>query len=215
VGSTARREVLPTRASAAASPVGGSEAMAVTGRSSPAAQAEGIAAPAGAVSGPRPNAHRQQWVRSFGILQRFNTVHGRQPVQSEVAEGRPIGKWVKKQRQLQRKGALAPEQRAKLAGLPGWRWSRSAAQPRQRPLRELHPEALAAHWEHAWQLQFWRLKIFLARHQRLPTRQDDQQLGQWVSNQRYRQAHGQLRPEREAALQATPGWVSPAVAASR
>jgi hypothetical protein len=126
----------------------------------------------------------------FRRLLRYIDDHGDARVpQSYTVDGYQLGAWVKTQRRRHAKGTLEADREHRLQGLPGWIW-----------------DALSDKWEEG----FKRLLRYIECHgdARVPQSctVDGYKLGQWVSNQRARQAKGKLDANRQQRLQNLPGW---------
>jgi hypothetical protein len=89
---------------------------------------------------------------------------------------------------------MTPEREAALEAIPGWKWEHDA--------------------DEAWNQTCALLREYVAEHQKLPPAGKNgvyrgTNLGTWVSNQRSAKkgiGTHKMTPEREAALEAVPGW---------
>jgi superfamily II DNA or RNA helicase len=130
-----------------------------------------------------------KWLGAFAILQRFVAREGNARVPYNYKEdGYRLGQWVVVQRSFHQQGRLSDERAARLEALPGWVW-----------------DANEADWERSFAL----LERFVARegHARVPTKhvEDGLPLGLWVVKQRSRRE--KFGADRQARLEALPGWV--------
>jgi hypothetical protein len=136
------------------------------------------------------NTKHERWEKGFALLQAFaaREGHGRVPDLHDE-DGFPLGHWVRHQRQLHDRGALAQARQARLEAVVGWVW-----------------DIDAEGWERAYRL----VEAFAAEegHARVPIKAvvDGARLGSWIANQRTAFATGRLAPERAARLAALPGW---------
>jgi hypothetical protein len=134
------------------------------------------------------------WEGAFETLQRFvqHNGHSRVP-QDFVQDGVRLSAWLNRQRMARRKGTLDPQRAARLEALPGWSWDIAA------------PRMLAS-----WEQAFDALQRFAhrERHTRVPEKhvEGSLRLGAWVSRQRIARSRGRLDPDRQARLEALPGW---------
>ena len=164
-------------------------------RLDPARAARLEALPGWAWGDSRPD----RWERGFAALGRFVTDngHARVPQLHVTSDGLHLGQWVVRQREEYRRAKLDPARAARLEALPGWTWqARSIAR--------------AAHAD-AWERGFAALGRFVtdnghARVPQLHVTSDGLHLGQWVNRQRRGHREGRLDAQREARLQALPGW---------
>ena len=135
------------------------------------------------------------WQVNCALLRRFVEEHARLPIATVEYQGVKLGSWVSVQRKA-KKGqgsyVMTPEREAALEDIPGWVWE--------------------ADLDAAWQANYDLLRQFVEEHARLPSVKAEYlgvKLGNWVSNQRQAkkgQSRGVMTPEREAALEAIPGW---------
>jgi superfamily II DNA or RNA helicase len=144
-----------------------------------------------AVPGWAWNALDAKWEDGFARLQQFadREGHSRVPARYRQEDGFRLGAWVDHQRGFGTRGKLTEDRVWRLEALPGWEWN---------PYRS------------DWDVGFAKLKDFVERegHSRVSVRYRDDDgfmLGQWVANQRARQAR--LSGERVRRLEALPGWV--------
>jgi superfamily II DNA or RNA helicase len=130
------------------------------------------------------------WESWYGLLGRFigREGHARVP-QRHTEDGARLGVWVAKQRRDHAWGVLEPARVARLEAIPGWQW-----------------EEREARWADALEA----LRLFATRegHARVPRgwKEGDIPLGAWVTIQRMEHRNGGLSRERQAALEAVPGW---------
>jgi superfamily II DNA or RNA helicase len=65
-----------------------------------------------------------RWERMFGLLETYAAAHGHtRTTSSTVLAGEQVGTWAALQRSHYRKRLLDPARAARLAALPGWRWT--------------------------------------------------------------------------------------------
>ena len=138
------------------------------------------------------------WWWLNGPLQQFvdREGHARVPqnhLESFKDEDLNVGGWVGGRRKEWRKGRLSPERAAALEAVPGWEWDA---------------------YEAGYQQMLEALQQFVDREGHAlvprshlePFKNEDLNLGSWVSNGRTSWRKGRLSPERAAALEAVPGW---------
>jgi superfamily II DNA or RNA helicase len=129
-----------------------------------------------------------QWSMWMGLMRQFVSEHGHANVPLPYMVGEyNLRSWVGTQRGLYKRGELSENRVRELETLPGWVWN----------ILEVN-----------WSRNYKGLKKFAERegHARAPQRyvEDGLKLGQWVAVQRtYRD---EMSPEREALLEALPGW---------
>jgi superfamily II DNA or RNA helicase len=135
--------------------------------------------------------HDAAWERGYAHLQTFvaRMGHARVPAK-HVESGFRLGVWVSSQRTQRRLRRLSEERADRLMAVPGWEWSPFGP---------------------AWEEGFSRLQRFTERvgDARVPTSYeggDGYRLGTWVKEQRRMYRQGRLSAEREARLEALPGW---------
>jgi superfamily II DNA or RNA helicase len=130
--------------------------------------------------------HTGAWERGYTALTRFadREGHARVPRQN-VEDGFRLGDWVAEQRSNQEN--ISDERRDRLESAPGWSWN--AVQD-------------------SWLEHLERLKAFAERegHTRVPVDyvENGMKLGQWTRLRR--REHRKLSPDRQALLEAIPGW---------
>jgi len=91
-------------------------------------------------------------------------------------------------RTAKKKGTIPPERVASLEAVPGWVWDPLGA---------------------AWDASYGHLCAYVEEHQKQPAQSTTYRgvkLGTWVSRQRAVKKKGTMSPEREASLEAIPGW---------
>lgn len=118
------------------------------------------------------------WDDNYARLLSYAAKHQKMPTKPAS-----LGVWVSNQRQAKRLGKTDPERDAALEEVPFWSWDPYGA---------------------AWDDKFARLRAYLAGHQKHPPHRSV--LGTWVASQRASKRRGAIRPDREAALDACPGW---------
>lgn len=132
------------------------------------------------------------WLAMFARVAAFARDHQRPPFGFERdADGVAIGYWCGMQRRARATGVLAHERVEMLGSLPGWQWSRPAA-------------------DDIWQQHFAALAAHIAEHGAIPRHShvtlDGFRLGDWCNRQRAERANGTIKPEREHALDSLPAW---------
>jgi superfamily II DNA or RNA helicase len=143
------------------------------------------------VSGWTWDARETKWEKGFAQLLRFVEREGHAQVPKGWGEdGYPVGQWVEVQRHRRRRRKLSPERRSRLEALPGWTWDSKQA---------------------AWEEGFAHLLRFIQREgdARVPQdwREDGYRLGEWVGVQRRKRGRRVRYRERDARLEALPGWI--------
>ena len=134
------------------------------------------------------------WQTNYDLLRQFVEEHARLPIATVEYQGVKLGTWVRHQRMTKKRkgGVMTPERETALEAIPGWSWE---------------------HFDAAWQANYDLLRQFVEEHARLPSAKAEYQgvkLGKWVNTQRMAKkgkGRGVMTPEREAALEAIPGWV--------
>jgi predicted helicase len=129
------------------------------------------------------------WEEGHEHLLRFVAEHGHALVPyNRKEDGYRLGQWVVVQRSFRQQGRLSDERAARLEALPGWVWNANEA---------------------SWERSFSVLERFVAREgrARVPTNhvEDGLPLGLWVVKQRSRRE--EFGADRQARLEALPGWV--------
>ena len=132
-----------------------------------------------------------RWENGFAHLARYAELHKHTRVPPQHVEaGFQLGRWVMQQRYLDRHRGLSPDRRARLEALPEWSWDPQGDQ-----------------WEERFQL----LLRYVERNGHAavphPYVQDGFHLGKWVGNQHQSHSAGRLSQDRQARLEALPGWV--------
>lgn len=133
------------------------------------------------------------WEYGFGKLQTYVEENGTarvHPNHRDPTDGFRLGGWVRRQRYEHLTNRLGPERTTLIGSLPGWIWSRSAAN---------FEEGLKA------------LDSFIARegHARVPTAHVEEgfRLGQWVHNRQAYYLVGRVPAWQIEELEARPEWV--------
>jgi superfamily II DNA or RNA helicase len=131
-----------------------------------------------------------KWEEGFSHLKEFadREGHCRAHRHCKTEDGYRLGNWVKSQRNANTAGAMKPDRRQRLEGLPGWSW-------------EVNTDK--------WEEGFSHLKEFADRegHCRVLgdyRTEDGYRLGNWVTN--YRAAKDTLEPDCRQRLETLPGW---------
>ena len=140
--------------------------------------------------------HDAAFEAGITALKRFADQHGHAcPTARHVdPEGFKLGRWVANHRH--RRGALDPDQVARLEAIPGWDWDP---------------------FETRWQASYRELRAFAARtgHTRVAASYAEPDpdaspgrppLGLWVAQQRNSYNQGNLAARRQRLLEALPGW---------
>jgi hypothetical protein len=130
--------------------------------------------------------YAEAWERAFSAIVKFANREGHARVpRDHREEGIKLGDWVAEQRG--NKSKISDERRIRVEALPGWTWN-----------------AIEASWmAHLDLLRAWATK---EGHSRVPVDFVDNgmKLGQWTRLRR--REHKTLSPERQAQLEAIPGW---------
>ncbi|MEU6189654.1 Helicase associated domain protein [Nocardia sp. NPDC047038] len=130
--------------------------------------------------------HAAAWERGYRALVEFaqRERHARVPAE-HVEAGVKLGGWVMEQRA--NKETMPKERRKKLEAVPGWSWNSI---------------------EDTWMEYLGLLQVFAARegHTNVPVNhiENGLKLGQWTRLRR--REHMKLTPQRQALLEAIPGW---------
>lgn len=130
------------------------------------------------------------WQTWFQLLESFALSHGHSQVPgSSLINGKPLGRWVSKQRARYRRGNLERDRVARLETLPGWSWSPDGDN---------------------WEMCLRVLKLFAAEHGHSQPTQEDLvngiQIGSWVSHQRAQYKRNQLSMKKVIQLETLPNW---------
>lgn len=135
------------------------------------------------------NTKSAQWDDSYECLQRYVAEFGTSLVPTYcVYEDFKLGQWVGVQRASWKR--LKPERQKLLAALPGWAVS-----------------ARDAWWEEGFrQLQVYAAETGNASPAQSYSTDDAFNLGSWVATQRGALTQGKMSAERQARLEALPGW---------
>jgi hypothetical protein len=137
--------------------------------------------------------HTDKWEEGFQHLCEFVAKHGhaRVPNEYRTADGFLLRSWVKEQRSVYRRGKLSDDRKARLENLdPSWTW-----------------DAREVRWEEGFDYLLGYVEQF--GHARVPAAyrtSDGYPLGGWVNRQRTFH-RTRTHAERQARLEAVPGWV--------
>ncbi len=133
--------------------------------------------------------YEDQWEQGFEHLKAFvkDAGHTRVPPELETHDGSLLGSWVKIQRKMRNK--LSTDRIARLESLSGWIWDDQEVEWLE---GVGHLEAFVNQFGYAG------IEPGLETH-------DGFALGSWVGQQRAKRST--LSPERQALLEALPGWV--------
>ena len=132
------------------------------------------------------NAHTDRWERMFQALGEYNLEHESvSPPSEEIYQGLKLGKWVAKQRTDHGTGKIRLDRKDRLEALTGWTWTAKSD---------------------LWDQGFQTLLNYVNDngHSNPPYANEAASAGNWVAKQRSRKAT--LSPERQARLEALPGW---------
>lgn len=132
-----------------------------------------------------------RWECWFGLLERYvaECGHARPPAGCKF-KGQSLGRWVIHQRQLWRRGKLAPQRARALEALPGWTFNP---------------------YDAAWLDTYHELAKFVSVHGSpcVPADLEGENsvcIAYWIVNQRNRYRAGALAQHRVRLLEALPGW---------
>jgi len=128
------------------------------------------------------------WQRMYSRLQDYRAVHGHCGVPRTFPENPSLGRWVARQRSLQRSSQLGEERKTLLDRI-GFDWSLKSLQDLKRAER--------------WNRMFRRLLAYRSvhGHTRVPRRHGSHQaLADWVARQRQLKKSGQISDERMSKL---------------
>lgn len=138
------------------------------------------------------NARDAAWEEGYASLKAFAEEIGSARItRGHVSpSGFDLGKWVVVQRALYHRGVLAEDRAMRLAALSGWSWRL---------------------FDSRWEEGFARFESFVHTrgHGQVPQSFIDEsgfRLGAWVTKQRSAMRHHRLDSDRQATLDATPGW---------
>jgi superfamily II DNA or RNA helicase len=130
----------------------------------------------------------EAWQTGFVNLCGYSAINGNclVPALYEQLDGYKLGIWVANQRK--KRHEMSPERKSKLEALPGWKWS---------------PK------DEAWEIGFAHLCDYVSIYGNCLTPEtyiqpDGYKLGSWLISQRKRRE--KMIPERQAQLEALPGW---------
>lgn len=158
-----------------------------------------------AIPGWRWSPRQQSWRESYLDLTRWVATHGRLPLASagDPVE-RHLAHWVSFQRELRRRrddngGRMSPGRQALLEAVPGW-----CRLPPRRPRAA------------SWHASYGELTRWVATNGRFPSSSAaghaERRLARWTAYQRSekrrreRDGAGPMTPDRQARLEAIPGW---------
>lgn len=131
------------------------------------------------------------WEFWYGLMSRYVAERGHtRPAALELYDGLRLGQWVAQQRYHRNRGNLDPARVRLLEEFPDWTW-----------------DAVTDQWEQG----FRHLQEYVQRHGDAMVAQkfksaDGYKLGQWVTIQRTVYRDGQMSKDRQARLEALPGW---------
>jgi hypothetical protein len=131
------------------------------------------------------------WQARLDLLRQYIDEFGHMPSQSAEYQGVKLGIWIANQRKGKRSHVMTPEREAALEAIPGWHWEVN---------------------DTTWQTNFGLLRQYVDTFGGMPTRSTEYQgvkIGIWTSGQRNAKIGKStyaMTPEREAALEAIPGW---------
>lgn len=130
--------------------------------------------------------HEAAWERGYRAMVEFVRREGHARVaRTHVEGGVKLGGWVGEQRS--KRDTMHPDRKTRLEALPGWSWN-----------------AIVDSWAEHFEL----LQVFAARegHTSVPVDYTEKglKLGQWTRLRR--REHQKLTPQRQADLEAVPGW---------
>jgi Helicase associated domain len=137
------------------------------------------------------NEHESTWDTAFILLTRYAKRKGDALVPTAYEEeGVRLGEWVADQRDRLRRGKLDDARANRLARVPGWTWRPAQSQ---------------------WDRGVDHLRSFIERDGTALVPQgvvsgDGSGRGAWVARQQLQHRQGVLDPNREARLEALPGW---------
>jgi hypothetical protein len=145
-----------------------------------------------ALAGWTWNTRNDRWPFWYGQLKIYVAEHGHTRLAAlEEYDGLRLGQWVAQQRYHRNRGTLDSARVRLLEELPDWIW-----------------DAVIDQWEEG----FRHLQEYVKHHGDALVAQkfrsdDDYKLGQWVTIQRTVYRDGEMSQERQARLEALPGWV--------
>lgn len=141
------------------------------------------------------------WHNAFEMLRDYLTHADTLPLVEYVDEsGFTLGQWVAKQRTFYRAGKLSGERVDALQSLAGWSWEPGYPQAAIAEFRAQH--------EQTWGDNLARYQQFCIAHGHHPrgNHANERPLASWAATQRMARRKGALTPDREARLEAIPGW---------
>jgi superfamily II DNA or RNA helicase len=127
------------------------------------------------------------------VLEYVDENHKLPPIKNSVYRGTNLGAWINNQRSAKKgtsKNKMTPEREAALEAIPGWYWG----------------------VDDVWMATRDLVLVYVDEHHKLPPAGTNgvyrgTNLGAWISKQRQsKKGTGKMTPEREAALEAIPGW---------
>jgi metal-responsive CopG/Arc/MetJ family transcriptional regulator len=125
--------------------------------------------------------NKYSWDEQLAALREYVAKHNKLP---KFAHER-LGTWISTQRSY--KDKLTADKQAALEAIPGWVWK----------MFEIKNK-------HSWDEQHAALREYVAEHNELPKR-IHMRLGLWIQTQRANK--DKLTADKQAALEAIPGWV--------
>ncbi|MFM8856316.1 MAG: Helicase associated domain protein, partial [Actinomycetota bacterium] len=132
-----------------------------------------------------------QWEAGFKMLEKYAADNGDAMVPKKFMVGEfRLGGWVEEQRTKNSKGKLSTDRKVRLEALPGWSWGRR---------------------DTLWDIGYRHALEFAKQTGGAPIPvdfvcKDGYRLGQWMVGQRGAYRQNRLSPERQAKVEALPGW---------